>query len=73
MYAGHVVLISSSAAGLRKRKTLSDFSQRRKLEVNTEITKICVFGGDRSPNILSLLNNHTLEKVQSYKIWFTQN
>ena len=49
MYVDDVVLISSSAAGLRKHiTTLSDFSQRRKLEVNTEKTKICVFGGDRN-------------------------
>ena len=76
MYADDVVLISSSAAGLRKHiTTLSDFSQRRKLEVNTEKTKICVFGGDRNSNVFSL-NNHILEKVQSYKylgIWFAKN
>ena len=44
MYADDVVLISSSAAGLRKHiTTLSDFSQRRKLEVNTDKTNIlCV-------------------------------
>ena len=72
MYADDVVLISSSAAGLRKHiTTLSDFSQRRK----TEKTKICVFGGDRNSNLFSL-NNHIPEKVQSYKylgIWFTKN
>ena len=67
MYADDVVLISSSAAGLQTHPTtLSDFCQKKKLEVNTEKTKICIFGEDRGSKVF-LLNNHTLEKVQSNK------
>ena len=76
MYADNVVLIFSSAAGLQTHlTTLSDFCQKKKLEVNTEKTKMCIFGEDRGSKVF-LLNNHTLEKVQSYKylgIWFTKN
>ena len=76
MYADDIVLISSSAAGLQKHlNTLSNFCQKKKLEVNTEKTKVCAFGRGRISNTFCL-NNHTLEIVQSYKylgIYFTKN
>ena len=76
MYADDVVLISSSAAGLRKHlHTLSEFCQKWRLVVNTEKTKICVFGKDTDTQVYSW-NNTILEKTQSYKylgVWFTKN
>ena len=76
MYADDVVLISSSAAGLKKHlHTLSEFCQKWRLVVNTEKTKICVFGKDTDTQVYSW-NNTILEKTQSYKylgVWFTKN
>ena len=76
MYADDVVLIPSSAAGLRKHlHTLSEFCQKWRLVVNTEKTKICVFGKDTDTQVYSW-NNTILEKTQSYKylgVWFTKN
>ena len=68
-----VVLISSSAAGLRKHlHTLSEFCQKWTLVVNTKKTKVYVF---RKDTVYSW-NNTILEKTQSYKylgVWFTRN
>ena len=67
MYADDVVLVSDNATGLKKHlSTLLEFCQKWKLEVNTEKTKICIFGKNKCSDIFKL-NNHTLEKVQSYK------
>ena len=47
MYADDIVLISSSAVGLRKHlHTLQEYSTKWKLDVNTDKTKVCVFGRD---------------------------
>ena len=76
MYADDVALVSDNAAGLRKHlSTLLEFCLKWKLEVNTEKTKICIFGRNNCSDIFKL-NNHTLEKVQSYKylgMRFTKN
>ena len=73
MYADDVVLVSDNANGLKKHlNTLLEFCQKWKLEVNTEKTKICIF----KCSDIFMLNNHTLEKVQSYKylgMWFAKN
>ena len=43
MYADDIVLLSSSAPGLKKHlHTLSDYCKQWKLEVNTENTKLSV-------------------------------
>ena len=76
MYADDVALVSDNAAGLKKHlSTLLEFCLKWKLEVNTEKTKICIFGRNNCSDIFKL-NNHTLEKVQSYKylgMWFAKN
>ena len=65
MYADDVVLISSSAAGLRKHlHTLSEFCQNWRLVVNTAKTTIFVFGKDTGTQVYSW-NNTILEKTQS--------
>ena len=48
MYADDIVLISSSATGLKKHlHTLQSFCKDWKLNVNTDKTKVCVIGRDR--------------------------
>ena len=61
---------------MKHLSTLSEFCQKWKLEVNTEKTKICIFGRNNCSDIIFKLNNHTLEKVQCYKylgMWFAKN
>ena len=76
MHADDMVLLSSSGHGLSKHlHTLSGFCKKWDLEVNTEKTKICVFGRDTDlqPH---LWNGVLHEKVQSYKylgIFFAKN
>ena len=76
MYADDIVLLSSSASGLKKHlHTLSDYCKQWKLEVNTEMTKISVFGKDTDPQTYTW-NGMDLEKVKSYKylgMWFSTN
>ena len=76
MYADDIVLLSSSASGLKKHlHTLSGYCRQWKLEVNTEKTKISVFGKDTDPQTYTL-NGMDLEKVKSYKylgVWFSTN
>ena len=76
MYADDIVLISSSAGGLRKHLyTLQEYSTKWKLEVNTDKTKVCVFGKDTDGQAITW-KNITLEKVTSYKylgIWMCKN
>ena len=71
-----LVLISSSASGLRKHLyTLQEYSTKWKLEVNTDKTKVCVFGKDTDGQAITW-KNITLEKVTSYKylgIWMCKN
>ena len=64
MYADDIVLLSSS--GHKHLHTLSGFCKKWDLEVNTETTKICVFGRDTDLQT-HLWNGVLLEKVQSYK------
>ena len=67
MYADDIVLLSSSGYGLNKHlHTLSGFCKKWDLEVNTEKTKIGVFGRYTDLQTPSW-NGVLLEKVQSYK------
>ena len=49
MYADDIVLIASSATGLKKKQlyTLRSFCKDLKLNVNTDKTKVCVLGRGR--------------------------
>ena len=45
MYADDLVLVSSSSSGLRKHlEVLQLFCEKSKLDINTDKTKICIFG-----------------------------
>ena len=45
MYADDIVLMSSSEEGLRKHlRSLEEFCEDWKLEVNIDKTKVCAFG-----------------------------
>ena len=76
MYADDIVLISSSAVGLRKHlHTLQEYSTKWKLDVNTDKTKVCVFGRDTDCQAFTWKNS-TLDKVKSYKylgVWLSKN
>ena len=76
MYADDIILLSQSAAGLQKHlKSLQSFCQKWKLEVNTEKTKICIFGRSRYQGPFLWKDFH-LETVQTYcylGIWFSKN
>ena len=62
MYADEIVLISSSATGLKKHlHTLQSFCKDWKLNMNTDKTKVCVFGRDRGCQPF-LWNGTILEK-----------
>ena len=72
MYADDIVLLPSSASGLQKHlHTLSDYCKQWELEVNTEKTKITIYGKGADSQTYSW-NNVLLEKVKYYKylgIW----
>ena len=76
MYADDIVLISSSAVGFRKHlHTLQEYSTKWKLDVNTDKTKVCVFGRDTDCQAFTWKNS-TLDKVKSYKylgVWLSKN
>ena len=76
MYADDIVLISSSAAGLRKNLyVLQSYCKTWKLEINIDKTKICVFGRDLDRQVFKWKQS-VLEKVQEYKylgVWITSN
>ena len=76
MYADDIFLISSSAVGLRKHlHTLQEYSTKWKLDVNTDKTKVCVFGRDTDCQAFTWKNS-TIDKVKSYKylgVWLSKN
>ena len=76
MYADDIVLISSSATGLKNHlHTLQSFCKDWKLNVNTDKTKVCVFGRDRGCQPF-LWNGTILEKIKSYRYlgtWISKN
>ena len=76
MYADDLVLVSSSSSGLRKHlEVLQLFCEKSKLEINTNKTKICIFGRGADWNPF-LWNHSILERVQTYKylgVWLSSN
>ena len=76
MYADDLVLVSSSSSGLRKHlEVLQLFCEKSKLDINTDKTKICIFG--RGADWHPFPWNHSiLERVQTYKylgVWLSSN
>ena len=76
MYAGDIVLFSSCAEGMRKQlNSLQNFCKKWQLEVNTDKTKVSVFG--KCFNRCSFkLADVCLERVNSYKylgVWLSTN
>ena len=77
MYADDIVLMSSSEEGLRKHlRSLEEFCEEWKLEVNIDKTKVCAFG--KKPRLLSPFSFEgiNLEMVQEYKylgVWLSTN
>ena len=75
MFADNIVLLSSSADGLRKHlETLETFCLQWHLEINPEKTKICIFGANTNQTFL--YKGTILEIVHTYKylgIWINRN
>ena len=76
MYADDIVLFSSCAEGMRKQlNSLQNFCKKWQLEVNTDKTKVSVFGKCFNRCSFKLADVY-LERVNSYKylgVWLSTN
>ena len=76
MFADDIVLLSASENGLRKHlDTLQSFCQVWRMGLNTEKTKICIFGR-RAEKHPYLWKRVALERMNAYKylgMWITTN
>ena len=75
MYADDIVLFSSNSEGLnRQLNTLDHFCRLIKLEVNTNKSKVCIFGSTIQRPFNAHISGITLGIVKEYKylgIWFS--
>ena len=76
MFADDVFLLSSSANSLRKHlSSLQTFCHKWSLRINTEKTKICIFGNNHD-KLPFFWEGIPLERVSAYKylgVWITSN
>ena len=75
MFAGNIVMFSTSPMGLQKQlDTLEQFCCRWKLKINTDKTKICVYGSAKEQSFTCGCTH--LDNADSYKylgVWISRD